>query len=178
MKFDPDTKSFQFGTRSLKIIANAVIEILGLLNEGKSVKLGTNRYTDTFRIRQFREKSKPSNDMVEEELKKTIALANQLKKEKAKAKQKKKTNRGKAKKKIEEEEEEEEEEEKEEEEEEEEEEEDNEVVDYDKDVVSLILILLYMTFLFANSSFTLHWKIVEHCVNLDTLSRYDPPRNS
>ncbi|XP_034224875.1 uncharacterized protein LOC117634771 [Prunus dulcis] len=29
-----------------------------------------------------------------------------------------------------------------------------------------------MTFLFANSSSTLHWKIVEHCVNLDTLSSY------
>ncbi|CAL9026545.1 unnamed protein product [Prunus brigantina] len=29
-----------------------------------------------------------------------------------------------------------------------------------------------MTFLFANSSSTLHWKIVEHCMNLDTLSSY------
>ncbi|KAI5335735.1 hypothetical protein L3X38_025869 [Prunus dulcis] len=29
-----------------------------------------------------------------------------------------------------------------------------------------------MTFLFANSSSTLHWKIFEHCVNLDTLSSY------
>ncbi|XP_034217469.1 uncharacterized protein LOC117629057 [Prunus dulcis] len=29
-----------------------------------------------------------------------------------------------------------------------------------------------MTFLFANSSSTLHWKLFEHCVNLDTLSSY------
>ena len=29
-----------------------------------------------------------------------------------------------------------------------------------------------MTFLFANSSSTLHWKLFEHCVNLDTLSNY------
>ncbi|KAI5339852.1 hypothetical protein L3X38_019125 [Prunus dulcis] len=29
-----------------------------------------------------------------------------------------------------------------------------------------------MTFLFANSSSIFHWKIFEHCVNLDTLSSY------
>ncbi|KAH0971585.1 hypothetical protein GBA52_023741 [Prunus armeniaca] len=29
-----------------------------------------------------------------------------------------------------------------------------------------------MTFLFANSLSTLHWKIVEHGMNLDTLSSY------
>ncbi|KAI5350008.1 hypothetical protein L3X38_002899 [Prunus dulcis] len=29
-----------------------------------------------------------------------------------------------------------------------------------------------MTFLFANSSSTLHWKLFEHCVNLETLSSY------
>ncbi|KAI5319133.1 hypothetical protein L3X38_038841 [Prunus dulcis] len=153
-KFNPDTKSFNFGTKSFKITANAVTEILRLPNEGNSVKLGNDRYTATFRTRHFGGKSKPSKDMVEEELQKTIALANQPKKEKAKAKQKKKTNRGKAKKEAEEE--------------EGEDKQENEVVDYDKDVVNLILILLYMTFLFANSSSTLHWKIVEHCESRHT----------
>ncbi|KAL6284410.1 hypothetical protein ACE6H2_015339 [Prunus campanulata] len=100
---------------------------------------------------------------VEQELQKTIALANQSKKEKAMAEQKKKTNRGKAKKEVEEEEEEEE---------EGEDKEEKEVVGYDKEVVSLILILLCMTFLFANSSSNLHWKIVEHCENLDTLPSF------
>ncbi|PQQ20833.1 uncharacterized protein Pyn_25104 [Prunus yedoensis var. nudiflora] len=65
-KFDPDTKTFKFGTKSFKITTNAVTEILGLPNEEKSVKLGTDRYTDTFRTRHFGEKSKPSKDMVEE----------------------------------------------------------------------------------------------------------------
>ncbi|CAL8078603.1 unnamed protein product [Prunus armeniaca] len=160
-KFDPDTKSFKFGTKSFQITANAVTDILGLPNEGKSVKLGNDRYTSTFRTRHFGEKSKPSKCVVEKELQKTIALANQSKKEKAKVKQKKKTNVGKGKKKA-----------KEEEEEEGEDKEETEVVDYDKDVVSLILIMLCMTFLFANSSSTLHWKIVEHCVTLDTLSNF------
>ncbi|PQQ19250.1 uncharacterized protein Pyn_31873 [Prunus yedoensis var. nudiflora] len=90
-KFDPYIKSFKFGTKSFKITANAVTEILELPNEGKSVKLGTDRYNDTFRTRHFGEKSKPSKGMVEEELQKKIALANKPKKEKAKAKQKKKT---------------------------------------------------------------------------------------
>ncbi|BBN67561.1 hypothetical protein Prudu_114S000100 [Prunus dulcis] len=100
------------------------------------------------------EKRENHQKPVEAELQKTIALANQPKKEKAKTEQKKKMNKGKEKKEAEEEEEEEEE------------------VDYDKEVVSLILILLCMTFLFANSSSTLHWKLFEHCVNLDTLSSY------
>ncbi|KAI5312584.1 hypothetical protein L3X38_041757 [Prunus dulcis] len=151
-KFDPDTKSFKFGTKSFQIIGNAVTQILGLPNEGKSVKLVNDRYTATFRTRHFGEKGKPSKNQVEAELQKTIALANQPKKDKAKREQKKKTNKGKEKKEAEEEEEEE--------------------VDYDKEVVSLILILLCMTFLFANSSSTLHWKLFEHCVNLDTLSSY------
>lgn len=150
--FDPDTKSFKFGTKSFQITGNAVTQILGLPNEGKSVKLVNDRYTATFRTRHFGEKGKPSKNQVEAELQKTIALANQPKKEKAKTEQKKKTNKGKEKKEAEEEEEEE--------------------VDYDKEVVSLILILLCMTFLFANSSSTLHWKLFEHCVNLDTLSSY------
>ncbi|BBH02923.1 hypothetical protein Prudu_013643 [Prunus dulcis] len=150
--FDPDTKSFKFGTKSFQITGNAVTQILGLPNEGKSVKLVNDRYTATFRTRHFGEKGKPSKNQVEAELQKTIALANQSKKEKAKTEQKKKTNKGKEKKEAEEEEEEE--------------------VDYDKEVVSLILILLCMTFLFANSSSTLHWKLFEHCVNLDTLSNY------
>ncbi|XP_020418256.1 uncharacterized protein LOC109948880 [Prunus persica] len=136
-KFDPDTKSFKFGTKSFQITGNAVTQILGLPNEGKSVKLVNDRYTATFRTRHFGEKGKPSKNQVEAELQKTIALANQPKKEKAKTEQKKKTNKGKEKKEAEEEEEEE--------------------VDYDKEVVSLILILLCMTFLFANSSSTLHW---------------------
>ena len=151
--FDPDTKSFKFGTKSFQITGNAVTQILGLPNEGKSVKLVNDRYTATFRTRHFGEKGKPSKNQVEAELQKTIALANQPKKEKAKTEQKKKMNKGKEKKEAEEEEEEEE-------------------VDYDKEVVSLILILLCMTFLFANSSSTLHWKLFEHCVNLDTLSSY------
>ncbi|KAI5323571.1 hypothetical protein L3X38_032643 [Prunus dulcis] len=41
--------------------------------------------------------------------------------------------------------------------------EEDEVVDYDKNVVSLILIQLCITLPFANSSYTLHWTIVEHC---------------
>ncbi|KAI5333398.1 hypothetical protein L3X38_023529 [Prunus dulcis] len=147
-KFDPYTKSFKFGTKSFQITGNAVTQILGLPNEGKSVKLVNDRYTATFRTRHFGEKGKPSKNQVEAELQKTIALANQPKKEKAKTEQKKKTNKGKEKKEAEEE------------------------VDYDKEVVSLILILLCMTFLFANSSSTLHWKLFEHCVNLDTLSSY------
>ncbi|BBN69703.1 hypothetical protein Prudu_1115S001200 [Prunus dulcis] len=151
--FDPDTKSFKFGTKSFQITGNAVTQILGLPNEGKSVKLVNDRYTSTFRTRHFGEKGKPSKNQVEAELQKTIALANQPKKEKAKTEQKKKMNKGKEKKEAEEEEEEEE-------------------VDYDKEVVSLILILLCITFLFANSSSTLHWKLFEHCVNLDTLSSY------
>ncbi|KAI5338732.1 hypothetical protein L3X38_018004 [Prunus dulcis] len=150
--FDSDTKSFKFGTKSFQITGNAVTQILGLPNEGKSVKLVNDRYTATFRTRHFGEKGKPSKNQVEAELQKTIALANQPKKEKAKTEQKKKMNKGKEKKEAEEEEEEE--------------------VDYDKEVVSLILILLCMTFLFANSSSTLHWKLFEHCVNLDTLSSY------
>ncbi|KAI5321936.1 hypothetical protein L3X38_031008 [Prunus dulcis] len=151
--FDPDTKSFKFGTKSFQITGNAVTQILGLPNEGKSVKLVNDRYTSTFRTRHFGEKGKPSKNQVEAELQKIIALANQPKKEKAKTEQKKKMNKGKEKKEAEEEEEEEE-------------------VDYDKEVVSLILILLCITFLFANSSSTLHWKLFEHCVNLDTLSSY------
>ncbi|KAI5348861.1 hypothetical protein L3X38_001748 [Prunus dulcis] len=42
-KFDPDTKSFKFGTKSFQITTNAVNNILGLPNEGKSVKLGNDR---------------------------------------------------------------------------------------------------------------------------------------
>ncbi|KAI5315709.1 hypothetical protein L3X38_044885 [Prunus dulcis] len=152
--FDPDTKSFKFGTKSFQITGNAVTQILGLPNESKFVKLVNDRYTAIFRTRHFGEKGKPSKNQVEAELQKTIALANQPKKDKAKTEQKKKMNKGKEKKEAEEEEEEEEE------------------VDYDKEVVSLILILLCMTFLFANSSSTLHWKLFEHCVNLDTLSSY------
>ncbi|BBG95142.1 hypothetical protein Prudu_003613 [Prunus dulcis] len=147
--FHPDTKSFKFGTKSFQITGNAVTQILGLPNEGKSVKLVNDRYTATFRTRHFGEKGKPSKNQIESELQKTIALANQPKKENAKTEQKKKMNKGKEKKEAEEEE-----------------------VDYDKEVVSLILILLCMTFLFANSSSTLHWKLFEHCVNLDTLSSY------
>ncbi|CAL8115409.1 unnamed protein product [Prunus armeniaca] len=150
-KFDPDTKSFKFGTKSFQIIGNTVTQILRLPNEGKSVKLVNDRYTATFRIRHFGEKGKPLKNQVEAELLKTISLANQPKKEKAKAEQKKKTNKAKEKKEAEEEEEE---------------------VDYDKEVVSLILIHLCMTFLFANASSTLHWKLFEQCVNLDTLSSY------
>ncbi|XP_020421343.1 glutamic acid-rich protein-like [Prunus persica] len=101
--FDPDTKSFKFGTKSFQITSNAVTQILGLPNEGKSVKLVNDRYTATFRTRHFGEKGKPSKN---------------------------------------------------------------------QEVVSLILILLCMTFLFTNSSSTLHWKLFEHCVNLDTLSSY------
>ncbi|CAL2268911.1 unnamed protein product [Prunus armeniaca] len=142
-KFDPDTKSFKFGTEAFKITGNAVTQILGLPNEGKSVKLVNDRYTSTFRIRHFGEKGKPSKNLVEAELLKTISLANQPKKEKAKAEQKKEA-----------------------------EEEEEEEVDYDKEVVSIILIHLCMTFLFANASSTLHWKVFEHCVNLDTLSSY------
>ncbi|PQQ12206.1 uncharacterized protein Pyn_00247 [Prunus yedoensis var. nudiflora] len=59
-KFDPDTKSFKFGTKSFQITANSMTEILGLPNEGKFVKLGNDRYIATFRIRHFGEKSKPS----------------------------------------------------------------------------------------------------------------------
>ncbi|BBH05512.1 hypothetical protein Prudu_016918 [Prunus dulcis] len=113
--FDPDTKSFKFGTKSFQITGNAVTQILGLPNEGKSVKLVNDRYTSTFRTRHFGEKGKPSKNQVEAELQKTIALANQPKKEKAKIEQKKKMNKGKEKKEAEEEEEEEE-------------------VDYDKEV--------------------------------------------
>ncbi|CAL8175209.1 unnamed protein product [Prunus armeniaca] len=142
-KFDPDTKSFKFGTEAFKITGNAVTQILGLPNEGKSVKLVNDRYTSTFRIRHFGEKGKPSKNLVEAELLKTISLANQPKKEKVKAEQKKEA-----------------------------EEEEEEEVDYDKEVVSIILIHLCMTFLFANASSTLHWKVFEHCVNLDTLSSY------
>ncbi|BBH09597.1 hypothetical protein Prudu_022138 [Prunus dulcis] len=105
--FDPDTKSFKFGTKSFQITGNAVTQILGLPNEGKSVKLVNDRYTATFRTRHFGEKGKPSKNQVEAELQKTIALANQPKKEKAKTEQKKKTNKGKEKKEAEEEEEEE-----------------------------------------------------------------------
>ncbi len=93
--FDPDTKSFKFGTKSFQITGNAVTQILGLPNEGKSVKLVNDRYTATFRTRHFGEKGKPSKNQVEAELQKTIALANQPKKEKAKTEQKKKTNKGK-----------------------------------------------------------------------------------
>ncbi|CAL8164483.1 unnamed protein product [Prunus armeniaca] len=142
-KFDPDTKCFKFGTEAFKITGNAVTQILGLPNEGKSVKLVNDRYTSTFRIRHFGEKGKPSKNLVEAELLKTISLANQPKKEKAKAEQKKEAK-----------------------------EEEEEEVDYDKEVVSIILIHLCMTFLFANASSTLHWKVFEHCVNLDTLSSY------
>ncbi|CAL8169347.1 unnamed protein product [Prunus armeniaca] len=141
-KFDPDTKSFKFGTEAFKITGNAVTQILGLPNEGKSVKLVNDRYTSTFIIRHFGEKGKPSKNLVEAELLKTISLANQPKKEKAKAEQKKEA------------------------------EEEEEEVDYDKEVVSIILIHLCMTFLFANASSTLHWKVFEHCVNLDTLLSY------
>ncbi|CAL9025928.1 unnamed protein product [Prunus brigantina] len=116
-KFDPNTKSFKFGTKAFKITGNAVTQILGLPHEGKSVKLVNDRYTATFRIRHFGEKGKPSKNQVEAELLKTISLANQPKKEKAKAGQKKKTNKGKEKKEAEEEEEEE--------------------VDYDKEVVAI-----------------------------------------
>ncbi|CAL2237861.1 unnamed protein product [Prunus armeniaca] len=42
-KFDPDTKSFKFGTKSFQIIGNAVTQILRLPNEGKSVKLVNDR---------------------------------------------------------------------------------------------------------------------------------------
>ena len=56
-KFDLDTKSFKFGTKSFKITTNAVTQILGLPNEGKSVELGTDRCTSTFKKRQFGEKS-------------------------------------------------------------------------------------------------------------------------
>ncbi|CAL9026544.1 unnamed protein product [Prunus brigantina] len=122
-KFDPDTKSFNFGTKSFQITANAATEILGLPNEGNSIKLGNDRYTATFRTRHFGRKSKPSQDMVEEEIQKTISLANQPKKEKAKVKQKKKTNRGKAKREAEEKKEK-----------KGEDKEEKEVVDYDKDV--------------------------------------------
>ncbi|KAI5343504.1 hypothetical protein L3X38_011380 [Prunus dulcis] len=59
-KFDPDTKSFKFGTKSFQITGNAVTQILGLPNEGKSVKLVNDRYTATFRTRHFGEKGKPS----------------------------------------------------------------------------------------------------------------------
>ncbi|BBH07496.1 hypothetical protein Prudu_019456 [Prunus dulcis] len=117
--FDPDTKSFKFGTKSFQITGNAVTQILGLPNEGKSVKLVNDRYTSTFRTRHFGEKGKPSKNQVEAELQKTIALANQPKKEKAKTEQKKKMNKGKEKKEAEEEEEEEE-------------------VDYDKEVVNIV----------------------------------------
>ncbi|CAL8992351.1 unnamed protein product, partial [Prunus brigantina] len=128
-KFDLDTKSFKFGTKSFQITGNAVTQILGLPNEGKSVKL-----VNDSRITKDNCLGKPTQ-------------------EKAKAEQKKKTNKGKERKEAKEEEEEEE-------------------VDYDKEVVSLILILLCMTFLFANASSTLHWKLFEHCVNLDALSSY------
>ncbi|KAL6288698.1 hypothetical protein ACE6H2_006208 [Prunus campanulata] len=157
-QFDPDSKSFKFGTKSFHVTGNAVTEILGLPNKGESVTLGYDRYTAAFRTRHFGQKGKPSKSQVEAALQKTIALANQPKKEKGKAEQKEQKKRGKAKKEAEEE--------------EGEDKEETEVVDYDKEVVSLILILLCMTFLFANSSTSLHWKIFEHCVNLDTLSRY------
>ncbi|XP_020415550.1 vicilin-like seed storage protein At2g18540 [Prunus persica] len=61
-KFDPDTKSFKFGTKSFQITSNAVTQILGLPNEGKSVKLVNDRYTATFRTRHFGEKGKPSKN--------------------------------------------------------------------------------------------------------------------
>ncbi|BBN69190.1 hypothetical protein Prudu_804S000100 [Prunus dulcis] len=112
----------------IRIQSNAVTDSR-LPNEGKSVKLVNDRYTATFRTRHFGEKGKPSKNQVEAELQKTIALANQPKKEKAKTEQKKKTNKGKEKKEAEEEEEEE--------------------VDYDKEVVSLILILLHTFKLFV-----------------------------
>ncbi|KAI5314519.1 hypothetical protein L3X38_043695 [Prunus dulcis] len=136
-KFDLDTKSFKFGIKSFKIVANAVTVILGLPNEGKFVKLDTERYTSTFKTRHFGENSKPSKGLVEEELHKRIDLENKPTKEKAKAKPKKKTNRGKAKKEVEEK--------------EGEDKEENEVVDYDKDVVNLFLMLLCITLLYANS---------------------------
>ncbi|XP_034203872.1 uncharacterized protein LOC117618404 [Prunus dulcis] len=60
--FDPDTKSFKFGTKSFQITGNAVTQILGLPNEGKSVKLVNDRYTSTFRTRHFGEKGKPSKN--------------------------------------------------------------------------------------------------------------------
>ncbi|XP_020420309.1 uncharacterized protein LOC109949321 [Prunus persica] len=60
--FDPDTKSFKFGTKSFQITSNAVTQILGLPNEGKSVKLVNDRYTATFRTRHFGEKGKPSKN--------------------------------------------------------------------------------------------------------------------
>ncbi|KAI5339851.1 hypothetical protein L3X38_019124 [Prunus dulcis] len=97
-KFDPNTKSFKFGTKSFQITGNAVTQILRLPNEGKSVKLGNDRYTAPFRTRYFGEKGKLSKAMVEAELQNTIALENQPKKEKAKANQNKKTNKGKEKK--------------------------------------------------------------------------------
>ncbi|KAI5311754.1 hypothetical protein L3X38_040927 [Prunus dulcis] len=58
-KFDPDTKSFKFGTKSFQITGNAVTQILGLPNEGKSIKLVNDRYTATFGTRHFGEKGKP-----------------------------------------------------------------------------------------------------------------------
>ncbi|KAI5327453.1 hypothetical protein L3X38_026849 [Prunus dulcis] len=62
--FDPDTKSFIFGTKSFQITGNAVTQILGLPNKGKSVKLVNDRYTATFRTRHFGEKGKPSKNQV------------------------------------------------------------------------------------------------------------------
>lgn len=98
-QFDLATKSFKFSTKSFKIIANVVIEILGLPNEGKYVKLDNERYTSTFRTRHFGGNSKPSKDLVEEELHKAITLANKPKQEKANTKQKKLKNKNKRKRK-------------------------------------------------------------------------------
>ncbi|VVA27941.1 PREDICTED: glutamic acid-rich [Prunus dulcis] len=93
-KFDPATNSFKFGTKSFKITADAMTEILGLLNEGKSAKLDNERYTSIFRIRHFG-KAKPSKVLVEEEIHTAIALTKKSLKQKPKTKTKKTTKKSK-----------------------------------------------------------------------------------
>lgn len=93
-QFDHATKSFKFGTKSFKITTDAVTEILGLLNEGKSAKLDNERYTSTFRIRHFG-KAKPSKGLLKEEIHNAIVLTKKSLKQKPKTKTKKTTKKSK-----------------------------------------------------------------------------------
>lgn len=93
-QFDPAIKSFKLCTKSFKITADAVTEILGLLNEGKYAKLDNKRYTSTFRTRHLG-KAKPSKGLIEEEIHNTIALTKKSLKQKLKTKTKKTTKKNK-----------------------------------------------------------------------------------
>lgn len=155
-QFDPTTKSFTFGSKAFKITSKAVTQILGLPNEGKRVKLDKDKYEATFRTRNFGS-IRPYKARLEEQIHKAIDLSNKLQKQDPKTKTDKKSKKRKSKNPTGE---------------EEKKQEEEEVVDYDRDVVSLILIHLCLTLLFTTASTNLHWKVVEHCEKLDTLSSY------